>query len=161
MNKTATGALGVLGLALLVLAGCAANPPAPAGGSADAGGSLSTASTSLGDIIVDGTGMTVYLYDQDTADSGKSACSGSCATQWPAVKTTKTMPTVTGITGTIGTIDAVGGGKQVTINGLPLYTYAGDSAAGDLTGQGFGGIWWVVDPAGKKITEMVTNDRGY
>ena len=161
MKKTVTGAISVVGLALMVLAGCAANPPAPGSGSADAGGSLSTTSTSLGEIIVDGAGMTVYLYDEDTADSGKSVCTGSCAAEWPAVKTTKTMPTVTGITGTIGTIDAVGGGKQVTINGLPLYTYAGDSAAGDLTGQGHDGIWWVVDPAGKKITEMVTNDRGY
>lgn len=161
MKKTLTGAFGVVGVALVILAGCAANTPAPAGGSADAGGSLSTASTSLGDIVVDGAGMTVYLYDQDTADSGMSACTGSCATQWPAVKTTKTTPTVTGITGTVGTIDAVGGGKQVTINGLPLYTYVGDAAAGDLTGQGVGGIWWVVDPAGKEITEMVTNDRGY
>jgi Uncharacterized protein conserved in bacteria len=162
VKKTVSGALGVVGLALLVLAGCAANTPSPGGGgSADAGGSLSTTSTSVGDIIVDGTGMTVYVYDQDTANSGKSACTGSCATQWPAVKTTKATPTVAGITGTVGTIDAVGGGKQVTINGLPLYTYAGDASAGDLTGQGFGGIWWVVDPAGTKITEMVTNDRGY
>ena len=162
MKKTVTGALGVASLALLVLAGCAGYTPTPeGGGSADAGGSLSTASTSVGDIIVDGAGMTVYVYDHDTANSGESTCTGSCATQWPAVKTTKTTPTVAGITGTVGTIDAVGGGKQVTINGLPLYTYAGDTSAGDLTGQGFGGIWWVVDPAGTKITEMVKNDRGY
>ena len=174
MKKTVSGALGVVGLALLVLAGCAANTPSPGGGgSADAGGSLSTTSTSVGDIIVDGTGMTVYVYDQDTANSGKSACTGSCATQWPAVKTTKATPTVAGITGTVGTIDAVGAAIdkkfKITLenvdpeklNGLPLYTYAGDASAGDLTGQGFGGIWWVVDPAGTKITEMVTNDRGY
>ena len=162
MKKTLAGALGAAGLALLVLTSCATSPSGPAGGPAGGGGNnLSTASTSLGDILVNGTGMTVYVYDQDTANSGTSACTGSCASQWPAVTATEATPTVTGVTGTVGTIDAVGGGKQVTINGLPLYTYAGDAAAGDLTGQGFGGIWWVVDPAGKEITEMATDDRGY
>lgn len=163
MNKLVAATLSTASLAVLMLVGCATGPSAPAGGPADGSGgnSLRTASTSLGDIVVNGKGMSVYVYDRDTANSGTSACTGSCASQWPAVKATTTAPTVTGVTGTIGTINAVGGGKQVTINGLPIYTYVGDAAAGDLTGQGFGGIWWVVAPTGKEITQMATKGSGY
>lgn len=162
MKRDIFRVLSVATLTLVGLAGCAGAAPNSGGGSsAGAGDSLSTASTGLGTIIVDGEGMTTYVFDKDTANSGTSACTGSCAVRWPAVKTTRTTPDSSGITGTVGTIDAIGGGKQVTINGLPLYTYAGDGAVGDVTGQGFGGIWWTVDPAGKKITQTATNDRGY
>jgi predicted lipoprotein with Yx(FWY)xxD motif len=56
------------------------------------------------------------------------------------------------VTGTVATITGANGAKQVTLNGLPLYTFAGDSAAGDVTGQGVGKIWWVVGADGTKIT---------
>lgn len=112
---------------------------------------LSTASSSLGTIVVDSTGRTVYVFDNDTANSGKSACEGNCSATWPAVTTTGT-PTATGVTGTLGTITLPDGAKQVTLNGLPLYRYAPDSAAGDVNGQGVGGIWWVVGANGAKIT---------
>ncbi|GAA3741110.1 hypothetical protein GCM10022239_16040 [Leifsonia bigeumensis] len=155
------GWLAVAGVATLILAGCA---PAqePPGGAPAADGPLHTASTSLGEIIVDGAGMTAYVFDEDVADSGESSCSGSCARLWPAITTDSTTPEVEGVTGTVGTIDAAGGVKQVTINGHPLYTYVGDGAPGDTTGQGYDGTWWVVDASGTKITEAPpTEDRGY
>jgi predicted lipoprotein with Yx(FWY)xxD motif len=122
-----------------------------AGSSSTAGDKLSTATTSLGKIVVDGTGMTVYYYGQDTKGETSSTCTGACASQWPAVTASGT-PTVTGVTGTVGTIAGPNGTKQVTIDGLPIYTYAGDSKAGDVNGQLIGNAWWAVAPDGSKIT---------
>jgi predicted lipoprotein with Yx(FWY)xxD motif len=159
------GWLAIAGVATLILGGCApASAPSggPSSGTPVASGPIHTASTPLGEVIVDGAGMTAYVFDNDIAGSGSSACSGACATQWPAITTSSATPEVEGVTGTVGTIDAAGGGKQVTIDGHPLYTYAGDAAPGDTTGQGFGGIWWVVDPSGAEITQSpASDDRGY
>lgn len=110
-----------------------------------------TATTSLGEIIVDGKGKTAYFYDKDTANSGTSACTGGCASLWPAIESATTTPVVEGITGTVGTIVGTDGGNQITINGRPIYTYTPDATAGDVTGQGFGGVWWVVSPAGDEV----------
>jgi hypothetical protein len=57
-----------------------------------------------------------------------------------------------GITGKLGTIKSEGGKRQVTLNGWPLYTYAGDSQPGDVNGQNVQGTWFVVSPSGAKIT---------
>jgi predicted lipoprotein with Yx(FWY)xxD motif len=147
--------------ALAALAGCAAtsgtgSSPA-AGGSSTAAepaaaSALATATTSLGSVVVDGTGMTVYVFDKDTKGATSSACAGGCAATWPAVETDSATPSVTGVTGTVGTITGTDGKLQVTLDGLPLYTFASDSAAGDVKGQGVGGIWWVVAPDGSKIS---------
>jgi predicted lipoprotein with Yx(FWY)xxD motif len=119
---------------------------------AAASSALKTSSTSLGTVVVDDRGMTVYYFDKDTANSGKSACTAGCDAEWPAVKTTSTTPAVEGVTGKVGTITRNDGTLQVTINGLPVYTYRDDTAAGDVKGQGAGGIWWVVAPDGTKVT---------
>lgn len=150
-------------LALATLAACSAasgtyssKAPSPAASSAAAAPApataLSTASTSLGTIVVDGKSLTVYVFDKDTKGAGSSACSGGCATTWPAVESATATPSVTGVTGTVGTITGTDGKLQVTLNGLPLYTFASDSGAGDVKGQGVGGIWWVVAPDGSKIS---------
>ena len=134
------------------------------GASAAGATALKTGSTTLGTVVVDGKGLTAYVFDKDTAGSGTSVCSGQCATQWPAIEAGSDHPTVQGVTGTVGTITGVDGKKQVTLDGHPLYTYAGDSSAGDDTGQGFGGIWWVVAPDGTKITSSSstpTSGSGY
>ena len=119
------------------------------------GGSVHAASTKLGTIVVDGAGMSVYLYDLDKPNESSSACTGSCLVLWPAVTTTAASPTIAGVTGTVGTITGTDGATQLTLNGLPLYTFAGDKHPGDTTGQGYGGIWWVVDTTGTKVTGEV------
>lgn len=160
--------------ALLALAGCSSagggslySTPTPAAGSTSSSASgtasgvaLKTGSTSLGKVVVDGKGLTAYVFDKDTPNSGKSACSGACAAQWPAIETDSAKPAVTGVSGTVGTITGVDGKKQITLNGMPLYTFAGDSSAGDVTGQGLGGIWWVVGPDGNKIGSTSTSTGG-
>lgn len=118
------------------------------GGGHGADDGIATASTSLGTVVVDGKGMTAYFYDQDVKGSGKSTCSGGCAAAWPAIESDAAKPTVSGVTGDVGTITGVDGKLQVTIDGRPIYTYAADAKPGDVTGQGVGGVWYVVNPDG-------------
>ncbi len=125
--------------------------PAGSGSPAAVGAVLRVAPSALGQIVVDGKGMTVYMFDKDTQNSGSSTCSGQCAAKWPAVSTDSTSPTVQGVTGKIGTIKGADGKNQVTVDGWPVYYFAGDAKAGDTAGQGVGGIWWVIGPDGKKI----------
>lgn len=110
---------------------------------------LKTASSSAaGTIVVDGKGMSLYLFTKDTKDSGTSACTGSCLVQWPPLTTTSGTPTAEGVTGKLGTITTADGKKQVTLNGMPLYYFAKDTKPGDTLGQGVGGVWFLSDPSG-------------
>ena len=99
------------------------------------------------------------MWDRDTANSGVSACIGPCKALWPAVTTTSAKPAVTGITGTLATITRVDGGKHITINGLPIYTFSKDSKPGDTNGRGVLNIWHVLSPAGAKISTANPSKR--
>jgi predicted lipoprotein with Yx(FWY)xxD motif len=161
-------------VALLALAGCAGSGTSSGGGgsTSDSGGSsasatpepstpapaestgsadLMVADSSLGKIVVDGKGMSVYFFGKDTAGSGTSACSGQCLVNWPPVPSASSTPTVDGVTGELGTITATDGSTQITLNGLPLYYFKGDSAPGDVNGQKVQDVWWVVSPDGQAI----------
>ncbi|MFJ3384618.1 MULTISPECIES: hypothetical protein [unclassified Curtobacterium] len=109
---------------------------------------IATAATSLGTIVVDGKGMTAYFYDEDVKGSGTSTCTGGCAAAWPAIESDAAKPAVSGVTGSVGTITGTDGKLQVTVDGRPVYTYAEDAKPGDVTGQGVGGVWYVVNPDG-------------
>ncbi|MDO8732625.1 MAG: hypothetical protein Q7L55_08660 [Actinomycetota bacterium] len=115
---------------------------------------LSTASTSLGTIVVDSTGRTVYEFAADS--KGHSTCAGGCLTYWPLVTAPSAMPaSVPGISGKVGFIKRSDGKRQLTLNGMPLYRFTGDSKAGQTNGQGStgsGAKWWVVSSSGKQIT---------
>ena len=156
-------------LALAAFAGCsspAATTAPPAESSApdtsSAASELAVGTTSLGDIVVDGKGLTAYFFDKDTAGSGTSACTGPCAELWPAIESATTTPVVDGVTGEIGTITGTDGGNQITINGRPVYTYTPDTKAGDVNGQGFGGVWWAVSPSGDEVMEpAASSDSDY
>lgn len=113
---------------------------------------LRVTQSKVGQIVVDGKGMSVYYFTKDTKDSGTSACTGGCLTAWPPVTTTSDTPAVEGVTGTVGTITTPDGKKQLTINGMPVYYYEKDKAPGDITGQGVGGVWYLVAPSGEMIT---------
>lgn len=115
---------------------------------------LTTTDSDLGEIVVDADGMTVYMFDNDTQGGDSSTCEGECATNWPAVTTDSDDPPVTeGIDGEVDTIEGVDGEPQVTLNGWPLYYFAGDEAPGDTNGQGVNDVWWVLTPAGEKIED--------
>jgi predicted lipoprotein with Yx(FWY)xxD motif len=121
--------------------------------SAASAASISVRTTPLGRILVDGVGMTIYLFEQDTGTT--STCNGACAKFWPPV-TTKGKPKAGGgiDAAKLGTTMRDDGTTEVTYDGHPLYLYAGDKHPGDTTGQGlnaFGALWYVVSPAGKEI----------
>ena len=154
-------------LTVVALAGCTASgtstssSPSSAGSGSTAtsaapakaasGADAMTASTSLGTVVVNSKGLTAYYFDADKPNSGTSACTGGCAALWPAITTTSATPKVTGITGTVGTITDPAGTKQITINGRPIYTFANDSKAGDVNGQGVQGVWYVISPSGAEV----------
>jgi predicted lipoprotein with Yx(FWY)xxD motif len=102
---------------------------------------------------VDGQGRTVYRFAADTKDH--SNCTGSCLQYWPAVTSSDDMPTAaSSITAGLGVITRSDGTKQLTVNGWPVYTYAGDNSPGGTSGQGsneFGGLWWVASTSGAEI----------
>jgi len=112
---------------------------------------LGTAETSLGTVVVDGDGMTAYYLLKDVKDSGTSACSGDCATAWPPITTESDTPTVTGVTGDVGTITGEDGTLQITIDGRPIYTFAQDTAPGDVLGQGVNDVWYAIAPDGSQV----------
>ncbi|GAA3671239.1 hypothetical protein GCM10023081_07010 [Arthrobacter ginkgonis] len=113
---------------------------------------LKTADSSLGEIVVDGKGMTLYYYTKDVKDSGKSACTGDCLEAWPIAVAAGNQPAVDpSVTGTVGTIDSPDGQKQLTLNGMPLYYYVKDKAPGDVLGQDVNEVWYVVAPDGEMI----------
>jgi predicted lipoprotein with Yx(FWY)xxD motif len=98
--------------------------------------------------VTDSHGFTLYRYTPDKG-SGKSSCTtGKCAQEWPAVTTTGAPVAGSGLTGKLGTTKLPDGREQVTLNGWPLYYFAGDSGPGEHNGQGKFGVWWEVTPAG-------------
>jgi predicted lipoprotein with Yx(FWY)xxD motif len=155
MKTRLRAALAGTAVAMLALAGCAGGAPAPSpteSSDAEAAPDITVAGSSIGEIVVNGEGMTAYVFDKDTVGADASACTGDCEALWPAITSESDTPVVDGITGTVGTITGVAGGKQITINGLPIYTFAQDTAPGDLNGQGLNEVWHVIAPDGTAIT---------
>jgi predicted lipoprotein with Yx(FWY)xxD motif len=115
---------------------------------------VSAASTSLGTILVDGSGRTLYLFEKDQSD--QSACAGACAAAWPVDQSSGTPKAGSGVKASmLGTIKRGDNTTQVTYNQHPLYYFQGDSGAGQQNGQGvdaFGAKWFVVNPAGGAVT---------
>ena len=126
-------------------------PSAPAAAAAANGGTVATASSPLGSILVAQNGMTLYMFASD--QNGKSSCSGACAKFWPPY--TGTPKAGSGLTASLlGSTMRTDGSTQVTYDGHPLYTYSGDPSPGDTNGQGldaFGAHWWAVAPDGKVV----------
>jgi predicted lipoprotein with Yx(FWY)xxD motif len=105
----------------------------------------------LGTYLVDGKGMTLYMFTKDEAN--KSNCSDACLKAWPPLLT-KTSATAAGegVTNSlIGSATLADGSKIVTYNKMPLYYWAADTKPGDTTGQGVNDVWYVVSPDGKMI----------
>ena len=159
-------ALPALALLAAVVAGCGGGGGYGGGSSSTAtassgspkatagGGTVATARTGLGEVLVDGKGHTLYLFERD--QSGQSACSGACASNWPPAIASGAPHAGTGVAGgKLATIKRSDGGKQVAYAGHPLYRFSGDTAAGDTNGQGqdaFGGKWYAISPDGTAVT---------
>ena len=116
-------------------------------------GSVALASTKLGKVLVDGNGRTLYLFEADKGAMSK--CDGACASAWPPL-TTSGKPTAGAgvVAAKLGTARRADGTTGVTYDGHPLYTYAGDGAPGQTTGEGltdYGAPWYALSAAGKSV----------
>jgi peptidoglycan hydrolase-like protein with peptidoglycan-binding domain len=115
---------------------------------------LAVADSDLGQVLTSGSGMTVYLFIPDA--QGAPTCTDACAQSWPPVVVNEGTE-VTGGDGVdaslLGTADHPDAGRQATYNGWPLYVFSGDSRPGDTNGQGQGGVWYALDPAGNPIDD--------
>jgi predicted lipoprotein with Yx(FWY)xxD motif len=96
-------------------------------------------------ILTNAQGMTLYYRTTDMPPT--TVCSGGCASAWPPllVSGSSTPTSTTSLSGKLS-VQADANGNQVEYNGHPLYTFSGDTAPGQTTGEGFGGIWHVVTP---------------
>ena len=145
-----------------VLAACSSSATPSAAGSSSSGGSTSTSTSSpvattggsslktatIGGatVLTNAQGFTLYSFAPDTP--AKSNCNGTCAQNWPPVKG---PATASGVSGTFSTIKRADGSTQATFDGHPLYTFAGDTAPGQNTGNGLnanGGLWHEITTSG-------------
>jgi predicted lipoprotein with Yx(FWY)xxD motif len=118
--------------------------------------------TKYGKVLVDAKGRTLYML---TADKhGKSSCDGQCASFWPPMIASSSHVTSTGLKASLlRTTMRTDGRLQVSYNGHPLYRFAKDTKAGQTNGQGlnaFGGMWWVLSPAGTPIKQAAAPAGG-
>ena len=109
---------------------------------------------SLGKILVDSQGRTLYLFQKDSGT--RSACTGACASSWPPLRDSRKPVVASGASASmVTTAPRSDGAPQVVYHGHPLYLFSGDKNPGDADGQGvtaFGGAWYAVSPAGDTVT---------
>lgn len=124
------------------------------GQSSSSGATVQVANSDMyGSYLVDGNGMALYLLGADSKDT--STCTDACAQAWPPLTVSGTPSAGSGVAGSLlGTITRADGSMQVTYNGMPLYTFVKDKAAGDTNGEGvnaYGGEWDLVSPYGSAV----------
>ena len=125
-------------------------------GAASSAAKVSLRKTSVGTILVNSKGFTLYVFSKDSKNTDACVKIGGCTAIWPPL-TTATKPVAgSGVkAGLLGTISYKGNLKQVTYAGHPLYTYTGDSGPGStsyVNQKAFGGRWPAINAAGKEIT---------
>jgi predicted lipoprotein with Yx(FWY)xxD motif len=144
----------------VVVAGCgggsgssygrSASTAAPASGS---GASVKLASTKLGKVLADAQGRTLYLFEADKGPT--SNCDGACASVWPPLQAADKPTAGAGVDAAkLGTTKRADGTREITYNGHPLYTFEGDTAPGQTSGQAlddFGAEWYALSAAGDKV----------
>ncbi|HEX2822456.1 MAG TPA: hypothetical protein VHO07_20120 [Streptosporangiaceae bacterium] len=161
MRKTGWAAAAGLGSLVLLLTACGSS-----GSSASSSGSTPTTTaqaqasgsalggiepgdvvlivqkSAIGYVLAEANGQVVYTYGKDTK-GGSPMCTGSCAAAWPAVTGKPLASSADKLPGTLGTVSDANEAKQVTYDGLPLYTYKGAKVY-VTTGNGVDGVWHVV-----------------
>lgn len=144
----------------LIAAAAVAAPAAVAQGAAPPAHAASAAKleirhTSLGNILANGRGLTVYMFTRDSINHDSCVAINGCTGIWPPVTTSGAPTPGAGVKRSLlGTITLPGGTRQVTYAGHPLYTYIGDSGPGDteyVGQQQLGGRWFALSPAGHSV----------
>jgi predicted lipoprotein with Yx(FWY)xxD motif len=140
--------------ATIAVLGAAAVPLASAS-AAGAPAKVSLRKTSLGMILVNGRGHTLYAFTRDGKNTDRCATTSGCPGTWPATTSTGKPTAGPGVKSSkLSTIKLSNGSHQVTYAGRPLYTYIADSSAGETDYVGarqFGGTWLAVNAAGRTV----------
>lgn len=153
----------------LAVAGCssggggakasAAAPAPPASGQPV---TVGVTTTSLGQILVNAQGRTLYLFEGDSGT--RSNCTGACASSWPPLRMSGTTSVGSGANvSLLGSTPRSDGAPQVTYNGHPVYLFIKDQKPGDTNGQGvnaFGALWYALTPAGSAVTAAAQSTSG-
>jgi predicted lipoprotein with Yx(FWY)xxD motif len=130
---------------------------------ASKGALVALGKTSLGKVLVDARGRTLYLFEKDKR--GRSACYGACATYWPPLISSAKPRAARGVRASLlGLTKRTDGKRQVTYAGHPLYTFSLDRRAGQTSGQGltdFGGSWNAVAASGREVESTSDGSGGY
>jgi predicted lipoprotein with Yx(FWY)xxD motif len=123
--------------------------PSTSGDAAGGGAAVTVQETSLGEVLVGEDGMTLYGFTNDT--DGTPTCVDGCAEAWPAA-TVDSAELPAGLDADVfSVVERPDGTFQLKAGEWPLYFFSGDAAAGDVNGQGVGGIWFVVAEDGSLI----------
>jgi len=124
--------------------------PQSSNGAGSTAAAVTLHSTSLGKVLADSSGKTLYIL---TSNGKDVKCTGGCQSIWPPVHASGTPQAAKGVTATVAA-----NGSQVTVAGHPVYTYSADSGPGQATGEGvqtFGGTWYVLDASGTAMTSSM------
>ncbi len=155
----------VIPLVVLAVAACGGGGAATAATPTTSSGAPATVgvgNSSLGSILVNSSGRTLYLFKADVGT--KSACTAACAAAWPPLLATGKPTAGAGLTASkLGTSTRSGGKQQVTYNGHPLYLFVQDHKPGQTTGQGvtaFGAPWFALTPAGNQASGSASSSGG-
>ena len=147
--------------------------PSSAPGTASAGAAGASSSTAVtvstksvpgvGTVLVNGKGQTLYMLTSEKGSKITCTASNGCTKFWPEIDLPSGVTAAKAGAGVsaslLGTVKGAAGDMEVTYNGWPLYTFAGDSGAGAAKGQGltsFGGTWYVLNSSGNPVTAKVS-----
>jgi predicted lipoprotein with Yx(FWY)xxD motif len=164
-SATFLASLAALAFAAVALAGCGSGGTSASALPKTASGrpaTIGVASSGLGNIVVNSKGRSLYVFGKDSGS--KSACLGACSANWPPLRADGKPTIGSGLKSSlVGLSRRSDGASQVTYNGHPVYLFVGDKSAGQTSGQGvnaFGGVWYVLSPAGNKITTTSSSGGG-
>ena len=162
MNKTQALFVGVVLAAAALVAAIFGDASSAASQKAPKGALISVHKTGLGRVLADSRGHTLYLFEKDK--NRMSSCNGACLSYWPAVRTAAKPRAGAGVRASLlGVTRRADGRRQVTYAGHPLYTFVGDTKAGQATGEGltdFGAAWDAVAPNGRSIEPKAAGSGG-
>jgi predicted lipoprotein with Yx(FWY)xxD motif len=154
----AAGALSVAALASAAFGGTSSAAPAKA----SKGALVTLGQTALGKVLVDARGRTLYQFGKDKP--GRSACYGTCAKYWPPLLSAAKPRPGKGVRASLlGITKRTDGKRQVTYAGHPLYTFVGDTKAGQTTGEGlqnFGASWDALAAGGRAVQPPAADSGG-
>ena len=160
-RKHLVGSVAAAAVGLVLLSACGTQPQtgaspkvAPAAAQAENQAqavSLNVAQVNgLGEVLTDQDGMTLYRFDNDTAEPPASTCVDDCAAKWPPVMSTGDVQVAGVDKALVGEVARPDGTQQVTVKGWPVYRFAKDTAPGQAGGQGVGDVWFAVNAQGGK-----------